>query len=578
MLRTLRIRDFVIIDDLTVEFGAGLNLLTGETGAGKSILVDALGLLSGMRADRSLIRTGCSKAVVEALFEVDDSAAVREWAAECGVEVGEGGQILVQRELPKDGNGKIRINGSPSTVNILRELGARMVELHGQHEQHSLMASAVQLRLLDDYGGHGRLLSDVSRDFRAVGLARKRLDALRACTAERHERRGRLEETVREIESASPRPGEIEELDRDRTRLQNAETISRLLQEIIERSYEAEDSAAALAAVAARRAEELARLDPTLEGPAGQLRSAAVELDDAGSAFRDYRDRATFDPDRLEELEARKAELERLCLRFGADEAGLVERLDAARKDLEQLRGIDGELREFESACAEAEQRYVKAAAALSEARRTAADRLGGEVESQLRALALPAARFEVAFRPSRGDPVGCPENGSVPLHPSGAERAELRLAANPGEEPAPLAQAASGGELSRVLLALHVVGEAAPTASTDRTLVFDEVDAGVSGAVADAVGARLARLARRHQLLCVTHLPQVAAYADRHFRVSKRVSRGRTLATIDDLTRETRIEELARMLGGKRTTETSRKHAAEMLGAAGRARPGRRP
>jgi DNA repair protein RecN (Recombination protein N) len=207
-----------------------------------------------------------------------------------------------------------------------------------------------------------------------------------------------------------------------------------------------------------------------------------------------------------------------------------------------------------------------------------AADGLGGEVESQLRALALPKARFEVAFRPSRGEPVGAPEHGSIPLHPSGAERAELRLAANPGEQLAPLAQAASGGELSRVLLALHVVGEAAPTASTDRTLVFDEVDAGVSGSVADAVGARLARLARRHQLLCVTHLPQVAAHADRHFKVSKRVSRGRTLATIDDLTRDRRIEELARMLGGKSTTETSRKHAAELLGEAGRARPRRTP
>ncbi len=574
MLRTLRIRDLVIVEDLTVEFGPGLNLLTGETGAGKSILVDALGLLVGLRAERSLIRAGQPKAVVEALFEVDDSANFREWAAERGIELADGGELLVQRELAAQGHGRVRVNGSPCTVSLLRELGEWVVELHGQHEQHSLLALERQSDLVDEYGGHGDLLAETRRAWDSVRMAGQRLDELRQRAAASAQRVEQLERTEREIAAAAPRPGEIEELDRERQLLQNAARVARLLEDVVEQTYEGEPSSAGLAALAAARAEELARLDPGLEAPAAQIRAAALELQDAGAAFRDYRDRRDFDPRRLEELVERHVALERLCLRHGADEAGLLERLAQARRELSDLAGLDGELEATEAARIAAERRYVEAAAALTRARRAAADGLSRAVLAQLRVLALPGAAFEVAFRPARAATVTADSGEPVPLGPQGAERAEFLLSANPGEPVSALSQAASGGELSRIMLALHVVAE---DGGGGRALVFDEVDAGVGGAVADAVGARLAELARRQQVLCVTHLPQVAAYADRHFRVHKRLREGRTLATVEDLTRDSRVEELARMLAGKYPTEASRRHAAELLGAAGRLEPRRR-
>jgi len=558
MLRTLRIRDLVIVEDLTVEFGSGLNLLTGETGAGKSIVVDALALVAGSRADRSLIRAGSPKAMVEALFELDGGGEFRTWAAERGIELADGGQLLVQRELPVSGNGRVRVNGSPATVNLLRELGSRTLELHGQHEQYTLLEAERQSILVDAFGGHDELLSATRRACGALQRAVERLAELRQRAENRAQRIGALTASVREIEAAEPRPGELDELALERRRLQNVERLSSLLEEVVLRTYESETAAAGMAAAAAERAEELADLDPELEGPAGQLRTAALELEDAGAAFRDYRDRCDFDPGRLEQVEARRVTIERLCLEYGADEGGLIERLAESREELRELGGLEEELGRLEAERLEAETQYAAAAGRLTKARQAAGGKLSAQVEAQLGSLALAKARFEVAFRPSRGGP-------------SGAERAEFLLAANPGEPLCALGQAASGGELSRVMLALHMVTE---SAGSDRALVFDEVDAGVGGAVADAVGARLAALARRRQVLCVTHLPQVAAYADRHFRVRKRVRQGRTLADVEDLARESRVEELARMLAGKRPTETSRRHAVELLGAAGRTRP----
>lgn len=574
MLRTLRIRDLVIVEELTVEFGGGLNLLTGETGAGKSILLDALALATGGRADRSLIRTGADRASVEALFELGGGTAAYEWAAERGFEIADGGQILVQRELPRSGNGRVRINGSPSTVQLLRELGERVLELHGQHEQLELRSSDRSTELLDEHGGHDARLRRTRGCCATVRAASGRMEELEQLAERRAERIEDLVAVVREIESLAPRPDELEQLEQERKLLQNAGQLTALVEEIVQRVYEAEPSAAGLAATAADRAEELARIDPTLAGQAEQIRVAAVELQDAGATLRDYRDGREFDPERLETIESRKAAIERLCLHHATDEAGLSQRLESATEELEQLRSLDDELAQAADAVDAARKDYVDAAVALTVARTKAARTLAKAVTQQLRSVAFPEAQFEVALRPARGETVELADGGSVPLGAAGAEHVEFLLAANPGEPVRPLAQVASGGELSRVMLALHVVaGSTSPT----RSLVFDEVDTGVGGAVADAVGARLATLARSQQVLCVTHLPQVAAYADRHMRVRKRVRDGRTIAEIEDLGADGRVEELARMLGGKRPSEASRRHASELLTAAERPRAGRR-
>jgi DNA repair protein RecN (Recombination protein N) len=394
------------------------------------------------------------------------------------------------------------------------------------------------------------------------------LAALRDQGADREERIEALRATVREIDELEPHPGELERLDRERRVLKHAGRMAELLEETVRLSYDGEPAAASLAAAAAARAEEAAELDPSLTELAARLRAAALEVEDAGSGVRDYRDRADFDPARIEEVEARRAALERCCLRHASDEAGLAELRKRAQAELETLAAFDEEVAAGEGRLAEAEEAYLDATDLLTARRREGARRLEAAVQRQFEALALGKARFRVELVPARGETIERPGRAARPSNARGAERAEFHLAANPGEPMRALRQVASGGELSRVMLALHVV---ARSDARGRVLIFDEIDAGVGGAVADAVGARLRRLARAHQLICVTHLPQVAVHADRHFRVRKRVASGRTRAGIADLSGPERVEELARMLGGKRPTPASRRHATELLHAASR-------
>lgn len=564
----------MIIEDLTVEFGPGLNLLTGETGAGKSILVDALGLVAGARADRGAVRAGRERATVEALFEVDPGEPVCAWLSERGVAEPEDGQLLVRREVAVEGPGRVLVNGSPTTLALLRDLAGRLLELHRQHGQKSLLVAERHLELLDRYGGHAGEVAAVREAHAAVREARERLGELERQAGERAERVERLERTLREIDDLAPRPGEQAELERERRLLQHSERTVELLDRVVALSYEGEPAAASLAAQAASAAEGLAEIDPDLAELAGRMRSAAIDLEDAGCELRDYRDRADFDPARLDRIENRRVALERSCLAHGADEAGLLELRDRAAGELEALGSVDEALARAGQAGEQADQRYLRAAKALTRARKTSAAALEKAVGSQLADLALAKASLSVVLAPARGEPVAAPRRSPQPLNPRGAEGAELFIAANPGEPPRPLAQVASGGELSRIMLAIHVVSE---DDQARRALVFDEIDAGVSGAVADAVGARLGQLAGAAQVLCVTHLPQVAAYADRHFSISKRVASGRTRAGIANLSGSERVEELARMLGGRKATAASRRHASELLSAAGR-HPQQRP
>jgi len=568
LLRTLRIRKLVIIEDLTVDFGPGLNLLTGETGAGKSILVDALGLVAGDRADRSLVRAGEAAASVEALFEIDGSSSTAAWLRERGVADVDEGQIVIQREVAAEGPGRVMLNGSPCTLGMLRELSEQLLELHGQHDPKNLLASERHLQMLDAFGGYRAERERVRLAHGEVRQAASGLAELRERRADRANRLEELQRTVREIDVLAPRSGELEQLECERRVLRNAGRMADLLDRAVAMSYEGEPAAASLSAAAASQAEELAELDPSLEEPARRLRAAALEIEDAGSELRAYRDGADFDPARLEEVEARRASLERICLRHATDEAGLLAYRDASSEELQTLESLEGKLSEAERRLEEAENAYLDAASQLTRQREAAAKKLEAAVQKQFKALALGKAHFRVELVPAQAAAIERPGQPALPSTPGGAERAEFLLAANPGEPLFALRRVASGGELARVMLALHVVAE---IEARGRVLVFDEIDAGVGGAVADAVGARLRRLAKAHQMLCVTHLPQVAAYADRHFSVRKQVASGRTHAGIASLSSTERVEELARMLGGKRATPASRRHASELLHAAGR-------
>ncbi|HEX6852416.1 MAG TPA: DNA repair protein RecN [Candidatus Polarisedimenticolaceae bacterium] len=553
MLRTLRIRNVAVVEELTVEFGAGLNVLTGETGAGKSILVDALGLAAGERSSASLVRSGSDRAIVEAVFEPPFPSPLEALLDARGVERGEDG-LVVKREVASSGGGRVFVNGSPTTVAVLREIGGLLVELHGQHEHQSLLAGDRQLDLLDARAGAAEAADRVAAAWDERRRKREALEHLRDAARDREARIATLREVVREIDALDPRPGERERLDRERRVLQHAERVARLLEEATDALHEGEPSAAALAASAARRVAELAEIDPGLAELARRVETARLELQDAGATLGAWRDRADFDPARLEGIATRLAALDRLLLRYGPDEEAALATREAAEAERAQLEDVDRSIEQAERAAEEAEAAYAAAAKALSERRRAAAAVLSREVETQLGALALVKARFAVALREG-------------PPGPRGAERAEFLLAANPGEPSRPLAQTASGGELSRVMLALHLVLEGA---GSGRVLVFDEVDAGVGGAVAAAVGARLGTLAGRHQVLCVTHLPQVAAHASRHYHVRKRVAEGRTSTDICALDGAARVEELARMLGGRELTEGARRNAEELLVEAG--------
>ena len=555
MLKTLRIRNLVTIDDLSVEFGPGLNVLTGETGAGKSIVVDALGLASGERGDSALIRSGTDRSVIEAAFEKAERGPLAALLAARGLDAS-GDELIVRRELSASGSGRVLVNGSPATVGVLREIGAYLVDLHGQHEHQGLLGPERHLELLDAFGGHEDDGLAVGAASRAAVDAEGRVTQLAELGREGERRAKTLRETAREIRGLDPKPGELEALRRDRDVLQNGARVAELLDEALSRLDEGEQPAIASLHAAERRVAELGRIDPSLATLATRLGSARLELEDARDTLASYRDRADFDPARLDSIESRSRALERLLLKWGPSEEDARGAAALAERELATIDNLDAEVAAAKDELAAARAAYEAAARVLSKKRERAAARLGPAVEAELKPLAFGKARFEIALTESR-----------VPFHAAGAERAEFFLAANPGEAARPIGRAASGGELSRLMLALHVVLDGG---ESGRVLVFDEVDAGVSGSVAVAVGARLARLSRRHQVLCVTHLPQVAAHADGHYHVSKRVASGRTHTEIVPLLGDARVDELARMLGGRRATSASRENAAEMLAEAG--------
>ena len=565
MLKTLRIRNLVTIEDLSVEFGPGLNVLTGETGAGKSIVVDALGLAAGERGDSALVRTGSDRSVIEAAFEYPPRGPLAALLVARGLDA-EGGELVVRRELAATGSGRVLVNGSPSTVGVLREIGEYAVDLHGQQEHQGLLGPERHLELLDAFGGHEDEVQAVASAYRGAVEAEARLARLHELGREGRVRTESLRETIREIRGADPKAGELDALTRDRVVLQNGAKVAQLLDEAIACLDEGEQPAIASLHAAERRVAELGRIDSELSELAVRLESARLELEDARDTLAAYRNGSNFDPARLESIESRRVALERLLLKWGPSEDDARQAAERAERELATIDHLGAEVVGAESEVAAAQAAYEDAARVLSKRRKSAAACLGPAIEAELKPLAFGKARFEIALTPSRGAK-GEPSEAGVPFHPAGAERAEFLLAANPGESARPIGRAASGGELSRLMLALHVVLEAA---SSGRVLVFDEVDAGVSGSVAVAVGARLARLSARHQVLCVTHLPQVAAHGDGHYHVSKRVASGRTHTKIVALTGEERVDELARMLGGRQATSASRENAAELLAEAG--------
>jgi len=560
MLAYLRIKNLAVVDDVALELAPGLTVFTGETGAGKSMILGGLSLVLGERASLDQVRAGEQRAVVEAAFTAPRDEELAADLADSGLATDDGA-IVVRRVITASGS-RAYVNDQLVSLQKLRAVGERLVDLHGQHEHQSLLALRAHRELLDRYAGAAGLREETAVAYdEAVEIA-ARLEEMAIDERDRAQRVDLLRFQVQEIEAARLRPGEDEELDEERRRLAHAEELTQLAGEAVETLYEGDRSVATVLARVQRDFERLARLDPAAPVDLEGIKGARITAEEAGRSMQRYLDDLEVEPERLAGVEARLSALHALQRKYGDDIAAIIGHGEQAARELDELERHDERLGELQAALDGAVARYARAAADLGDARRRAAGELEKLVVEELAGLGMEGARFEVAIGPRRRQaPAGLPEGAGR----SGADRVEFVLAANPGESPAALAKVASGGELSRVMLALKLsAGDDDPL----ETMVFDEVDSGIGGGrVAERLAQRLSLLGRTHQVLVVTHLPQVAAYADTHVGIRKNeTGDGRVAVEARTLVDGEQVEELARMLGGLEVTEATRRHAREML------------
>ncbi len=565
MLLELRVENYAVIESVAVQFAAGLNLLTGETGAGKSILIDALALLLGDKASAEAVRHGAEKSVVSAVFD-DDSKALDAVLAANGLDASDEPQLILRREIAAGGKGRVFVNNQPATVGVLKQLAAHLAVIHAQNEAVLAFDEASRLTLLDTFAG-------VDTQKTAEAYARWRDVGQRIADLERDEQdRLRLLDLwsfqKKEIAAARLEPGEDEKLAAEKRLLANAERVYSAAMSAYDSLYESNASAAALIRGAARQLEELSRFDEQFRQSLTQLDSARITVEDIGQTLREYANAIDASPERLAEVEDRLALLDRLKRKYGPalDQVILLD-ADLERK-LNEMENKDEVLRGFAVEVAKAAEEYLEAARAVSRQRYDAARKLEKQVESEINELAMKA-RFKVETSGS---------DDEANWTPRGFDQVQYLISANPGEPMGPVEAIASGGELSRVMLALKTSIEAglagrsrrngAAKSGAHRTLVFDEIDSGIGGRAAEAVGKKLKQLSRTAQVLCVTHLPQIASFADQHFVIEKREVAGRTKTFVRALDARERTEELARMMSGAKLTETSLKHAEQMLKA----------
>jgi DNA repair protein RecN (Recombination protein N) len=539
VLRFLSIRHLAVIDRLELEFAPGLNVLTGETGAGKSILVGAVGLLVGGRASADMVRTGEDAAVIEAIFDAPD-----------------GREIVVRRDVSAQGRSRAMVDNDLVTSTALREACGGLVDLHGQHEHQVLLDPAAHLDVLDQFGGLTAQRSAVAEAFARWQQIRLERDRLRATEREKATRAEFVAFQLSEIERAAPRPGEDEELTTARAVLSNADKLQRLCADAYDALYEGDQAVLPLLGTVWRKLAELSAVDPAFAPYADSRDAVKSQLEDLAFFLRSYASGIDASPARLQEVEDRLALLERLKKKHGPSLDEVLARADALRRDLDDLEHSTERAAELDQALDGARDAFVRAAAALTSARRAASETFSRALEKALGELAMARTRCEVRLVTAQS------END---WSERGLEAGEFYLSPNPGEELRPLARIASGGELSRIMLALKTL---ASTDAPGKTLIFDEVDAGIGGAVADVVGSRLQRLGERVQVLCITHLPQIAAHGSTHFRITKRVRAGRTVTEVARLDGIEREQELARMIAGSDTSANVMASAREMLQA----------
>ncbi|MCD6452531.1 MAG: DNA repair protein RecN [Acidobacteria bacterium] len=559
MLKYLKIKNLAIIEELEVEFSPGLNLLTGETGAGKSIIIDGVNLLLGEKSSPELIRSGEKEASVEGIFEPGEDGFIEERLKELDIDYE--GELIIRRVV---GEGKSRafINGVLVPIRSLKALGEKLIDIHGQHQHQELLYPNNHLELLDYFGRNHSLREKVSSLARELRELFEELRSLRMDEREKMQKIDLLSFQVREIEEAHLKPGEEEELSAERKLLQNAERLHQLTASSLGILSESEPNLISLLSQLERNIDELAGIDESLRQHAKEVEDARYKIEDLSSELASYLSRITFDEERLSEIEERLLDINRLKRKYGNTIEEVLAFKEKAKRDLEKITMNEERKKELIAEIEKKYSEYLELAKRLSEKRGKDALELEKRVMEELSLLAMEKAEFR-AKRKSISPPYFSPETEEFAPPIRGIDEVEFLISPNPGEELKPLARIASGGELSRLMLAIK---SAASAEETYKTLIFDEIDIGIGGRVAEVVGRKLKRLARAHQIICITHLPQIAAFADAHFLVEKSVEGGRTKTWIKPLSPEERVGEIARMLGGERITETTRKHAEELI------------
>jgi len=550
MLQFLNISNIALIDDMQVEFESGLNLLTGETGSGKSIIVDALGVLIGGRFTSELLKTGAERAAIEGLFSVTANPDLEVLLENAGLDATN--ELIIRRELSATGRNKIFINNQLATQSLLRDLRPFLVDIHGQGDQQTLFNPETHLEILDAFAGNTALRVDVAEAYQRWTAVRRELDSLRHDEAEKFQLVDTLKFQIGELERAQLAIGEDERLEEERRRLGNVEKLTELCQSSYSRIYEDDDAAVARVRQTLKDVEELAEYDASFRDYLEGLESARAVLEDLSFTLRDFSDRLEFSPSRLAEIEDRLAELSRLKRKYGGSIAESLEHLARSEDRLRQIETSDERERELNAELAAAREKYLGLAGRLHKERVRAAKKFEQAVEKGIGEVAIDNARFQVQV----SDDV---ESAGQ----KGIDHTEFYFSANVGEEVKPLARVASGGEASRLMLVLKTVANGS---QFPRTIVFDEIDTGIGGRVSEAVGLKLKKLSQTNQVLCVTHQPQIARFADSHLVVQKEALKGRTQVSVGRLDKAGRVEELARMLTGAEITDSARRHAKELL------------
>lgn len=554
MLQLLSISNIALIDDLRVEFDAALNLLTGETGSGKSIIVDALGVLIGGRFTSELLKSGAERGSIEGLFSLTANPQLERLLENSGLQNGD--ELIIRRELSANGRNKIFINNQLATQTLLRELRPFLVDIHGQGDQQTLFDPDTHLELLDSFAGHATLRAAVAEAYERLSRLERELATLRKDAAEKFQLVDTLQFQIDELERAQLSIGEDERLEDERRKLSNVEKLTALCQSSYSRIYEDDDAALARLRQTLKDVEELGEYDSMFREYVEGLESARALLEDLSFALRDFVDRLEFSPARLATIEDRLAEISRLKRKYGGSIESALEHLAQAQDRLRQIETSDEREQRLSVELLGAQKSYLDRARKLHKERVRAAKLLEKAVEEGIAEVAMENGRFQVQV--SATD-----EHESKQIGPTGIDRVEFYFSANVGEEVKPLARVASGGEASRLMLVLKTVSNAS---EFPRTIVFDEIDAGIGGRVSEAVGNKLKTLSKTNQVLCVTHQAQIARFADNHLVVQKEALDGRTLVRVNKLDRTGRVEELARMITGAEISDSARRHARELL------------